>query len=239
MVAPFPRSRFVSVFLGGALGDSLGAPVEFSDTPEIERKFPQLTLGAATLLADAHLTDDTQTTLWVAEGLVRAHQRKLAQGVPSVEEAVRDALLRWYVTQEPGDRKKLLHAENGRLLNEDRLRGKRSPDNTNLLALGALLNSKGWKGASVPEGRTESPGALMRSAPYAVLRDVEECYEYAVRGATLTHPHPEGSLPAGLHAALIHGLVREMPFDDAYARALGLMEASKAMGRSRVLWMKR
>lgn len=227
MAAPFPRSRFVSVFLGGALGDSLGAPVEFSDTPEIERKFPQLTLGAATLLADAHLTDDTQTTLWVAEGLIRAHQRKLAQGVPSVEQAVRDALLRWYVTQEPGDRKKLLHAENGRLLGEERIRGKRSPDNTNLLALGAILHSKGWKGGSVPEGRTESPGALMRSAPYAVLRDVEECYEYAVRGATITHPHPEGHLPAGLYAALLHGLVRDMPFADAYERALALMESSK------------
>jgi ADP-ribosyl-[dinitrogen reductase] hydrolase len=144
MSVPFPRSRLVSVFVAGALGDSLGAPVEFADTPDLERNFPEFTRAATTLLADAHLTDDTQLTLWVAEGLVRAHQKALLRGVPSVDLAVRDALLRWYVTQEPGERKKLLHADSGRLVNEARLLGKRSPDNTNLRALAELLGAKGW-----------------------------------------------------------------------------------------------
>ena len=94
MSVPFPRSRFVAMFLGGALGDSLGAPVEFSDTPEIQRNFPEFTRSATTLFADAHLTDDTQTTLWVAEGLVRAHQKKLVQGVPAVDVAVEHPVAR-------------------------------------------------------------------------------------------------------------------------------------------------
>lgn len=222
---PFSRSRLISVFLGGALGDSLGASVEFADSPEIERNFPDLTRSASTLLADAHLTDDTQTTLWVAEGLIRAHQKLLTQGVPSVEVAVRDALLRWYVTQEPGERKKLLHADSGRLLEERSLFGKRAPDNTNLLAMAQTLNTKGWRLGDASDEATNSPGALMRSAPYAVFRDVEECFEYASRGASLTHPSPDARTPAAFFAALVHGSLREMSFDESFTRAASLLDS--------------
>jgi ADP-ribosyl-[dinitrogen reductase] hydrolase len=228
MAVPFPRSRFVALFLGGALGDSLGASVEFADTPEIQRNFPGLAQSANMLIADAHLTDDTQTTLWVAEGLVRAHQKTLLQGLPSVDVAVRDALLRWYITQEPGERKKLLHADSGRLLDERRLFGKRSPDNTNLLALAQILNTPGFRLNSVNDKATESPGALMRVAPYAVFRDVEECFEYALRGASITHPNPAASAPAAFYAALLHGLLRDMPWPESYARALALLESQPA-----------
>lgn len=226
MTVPFARSRLISLFLGGALGDSLGAPIEFADTPELERNFPEFTrntTAAATLLSDAHLTDDTQVTLWVTEGLVRAHQKVLAQRVPLVDVTVRNALLRWYITQEPGERKKLLHADNGRLLDESRLFGKRSPDNTNLLALAQILNTQGWRINHAGDKATESPGALMRSAPYAVFKDVEECFEYALRGAAITHPGPAASLPAAFFAALLHGLLRDMPWDESYARAVALL----------------
>src|SRR5690606_32302349 len=103
--------------------------------------------------------------------------------------------------------------------------GKRAPDNTNLLALGQMLNAKGWRSAVPTDRTTESPGALMRSAPYAVFRDVEECYEYAARGASLTHPHPVGCLPAAFFAALLHGLLRDMPWEESYARAMTLLES--------------
>lgn len=232
---PFSRSRLISLFLGGALGDSLGASVEFADTPEIERNFPELTRSASTLLADAHLTDDTQTTLWVAEGLIRAHQKSLAQGVPSVEVAVRDALLRWYVTQEPGERKKLLHADSGRLLEERGLFGKRAPDNTNLLTLAQTLNTKGWRLRETTLQTNDSPGALMRSAPYAVFRDVEECFEYAARGASLTHSNPDARVPAAFFAALLHGLLRDMAWEDSFNRAASLLDSQPNGGKVRAL----
>lgn len=235
MSIPFSRSRLVSVFLGGAMGDSLGAPVEFFDTTELERHFTALTQNAPVLWADAHLTDDTQITLWVAEGLIRAHQRFLVQGVPSVEAAVRDALLRWYITQEPGQRKKLLHADSGRLLGARGLFGKRSPDNTNLLALAQIIDSKGWR-RGFDAKPTESPGALMRSAPYAVFADVEACFEYAARGAAITHANPDASGPAAFYAALLHGLLREVPWDASYRRACELLE-STTNGERAVGWL--
>lgn len=234
MNVPFPRSRLIALFVGGALGDALGSSVEFADTPELERRFTEPARSATTLLADAHLTDDTQTTLWVAEGLIRAHQKTLVQGVPSVDVGVRDALLRWYVTQEPGCRKKLLHADSGRLLDEGRLWGKRSPDNTNLLALGRLLHTPEWRLSPVNDKATESAGALMRSAPYAVFEDVEECFEYALHGASLTHVNPAATAPAAFYAALLHGLLRDIPWQDSYDRAIELLASRPDAAQTRV-----
>lgn len=221
MKAPFPRSRFVALFLGGALGDALGAPLEFADTPEIARRFGDP--PAVSSFGEGLITDDTQMTLWVAEGLVRAHQRKLSQGIPSVEAAVRDGLLRWYVSQEPGERKNLRGADSGALLYAEKIRGKRSPDNQNLSELRALLHRRGWKLAPDELGHSESSGALSRSAPYVVFSDVEECYEYALRGAAVTHSNAGATLPAAFYAALLHGLIRELPWNESFARALSLL----------------
>ncbi len=129
--------------------------------------------------------------------------------------------------RKPGERKKLLHADSGRLLDESRLFGKRSPDNTNLLALAQILNTPGWRLDNLNDKATESPGALMRSAPYAVFRDVEECFEYALRGASLTHPNPAANIPAAFYAALLHGLLRDMPWDESYTRASGLLASQR------------
>ena len=66
--------RFRGCLLAGATGDALGAPVEFMRRDEILRQF-----GAAgiTALAPGYdypgaLTDDTQMTLFTAEGLLTA-----------------------------------------------------------------------------------------------------------------------------------------------------------------------
>jgi ADP-ribosylglycohydrolase len=222
MNAPFSRSRLVAVFLGGALGDAVGAPLEFADSPEIERRFGIELFSTKFQFDNGQITDDTQMTLWVAEGLVRAHQRKLTQGIPSVEVAVRDALLRWYVTQEPGEKKNLRVADSGCLLDVEKLRGKRSPDNQNLSSLGDLLHRKGWRTTPAELSVSQSPGALMRSAPYIVFTDVEECYEYAIRGALITHQDPVSTLAAGFYAALLHGLIRDLPWQESFARAFAL-----------------
>ena len=67
------RSRFQGCVLGGAVGDALGAPVEFMKRDAILRRF-----GAAgiTTYAPANgglgtITDDTQVALFTAEGLLR------------------------------------------------------------------------------------------------------------------------------------------------------------------------
>ncbi len=83
--------------LGGAIGDALGWPIEFLQLAQIRRGYgaegvrgflPQHDAGAP-----QQITDDTQMTLFTAEGLLRS--------VPGVDPvpALRRAYLRWLLTQ--------------------------------------------------------------------------------------------------------------------------------------------
>ena len=97
------RSAFRGCLLGGAIGDALGAPVEFTKLPDIRRRFgPKGVTGFAKAYGRAGaITDDTQMTLFTAEGLIRAHNRWLGKGIVSVETAVWYAYRRWLHTQRP------------------------------------------------------------------------------------------------------------------------------------------
>src|SRR6266704_1609756 len=71
------RSRVRGCLLGGAVGDALGAPVEFLSWQRIREVYgPD---GATGMVIGpggrAQLTDDTQMTLFTAEGLIRASVR--------------------------------------------------------------------------------------------------------------------------------------------------------------------
>jgi len=67
------RSR--AVLLGGAVGDALGAPLEFMTSGEIAAKYGRLTemIGGGWLrLKPGQVTDDTEMSLCVARGVTRA-----------------------------------------------------------------------------------------------------------------------------------------------------------------------
>lgn len=60
---------------GVAVGDALGAPLEFMDAAEIERKYRRVwkMIGGGWLnVAPGEVTDDTQMTVAVAEGIIEA-----------------------------------------------------------------------------------------------------------------------------------------------------------------------
>jgi hypothetical protein len=110
---PDLRSRF----RGCLLGDALGAPVEFMSLAQIlERYGPD---GIANM-DEAYgrvgaITDDTQMTLFTAEGLLRARNREMSRGIPSANVAiVRDSYLRWLHTQGVPPRKEFRSGLEGR-----------------------------------------------------------------------------------------------------------------------------
>ena len=75
-VDPEKQARFRGCLLAGAAGDALGAPVEFMGIDEIRARFgpagiPDYVPYAGKVGA---ITDDTQMTLFTAEGLLRSAQ---------------------------------------------------------------------------------------------------------------------------------------------------------------------
>lgn len=67
------QARFLGCLLGGAAGDALGAPVEFMSRAEILRRFGPKGIAqyAPAYGGLGTITDDTQMTLFTAEGLIR------------------------------------------------------------------------------------------------------------------------------------------------------------------------
>src|SRR5688500_15456598 len=95
------RKRVHGCLLAGALGDALGAPVEFLTLAQIRRCYGH---QGITDLAPAYgrlgaITDDTQMTLFTAEGLLRARSRTEQPADTAPATAVFNAYIRWLYTQ--------------------------------------------------------------------------------------------------------------------------------------------
>jgi ADP-ribosylglycohydrolase len=72
------RDRFRGSLLAGAVGDALGAPVEFWSLVDIRARLgPEGVTGYVD--DEALITDDTQMTLFTAEGLIRASTMRAAR----------------------------------------------------------------------------------------------------------------------------------------------------------------
>src|SRR5690606_26874263 len=96
------RSRVRGCVLGGAIGDALGAPIEFDSIGSIRARHGQA--GITGMLTDGIgraglITDDTQMTLFTLEGLIRAELRAATRGFAAAPDVMRAAYLRWLDTQ--------------------------------------------------------------------------------------------------------------------------------------------
>jgi len=74
--------KFIGCLLGGAVGAALGWPVEFLSMDEIRRKFGPDGIQdfVETAGGVGAITDDTQMTLFTAEGLLREYQHSSETG---------------------------------------------------------------------------------------------------------------------------------------------------------------
>ncbi|MEV4556582.1 ADP-ribosylglycohydrolase family protein [Kitasatospora sp. NPDC049285] len=184
--------------LGGALGDALGWPVEFLQLDQIRARFgPAGLTGLAAGGRGGEVTDDTQMTLFTAEGLIRG-------GRPS---DLHQAYRRWLLTQRlPGPERQ----PDGWLLAQPFLYASRAPGGACLSGIGGSPEFRGL----VPFGQdgrvnpqSKGCGTVMRSAPFGLIGlGAEQAFELAAQCAQLTHGHPTGYLAAGAFAALVERL---------------------------------
>ncbi len=138
-----PLNYFVGSLLGGAVGDALGAPVEFLSIEEIRAKYGEKGIQNYVEFENAcgEFTDDTQMTLFTAEGLLRAYFRAGYRGVwGGVYTISHHSLLRWLHTRENTLYKHLKGDEGDQivsnwLIKQNELYKRRAPGNTCLMAL--------------------------------------------------------------------------------------------------------
>lgn len=221
--------------LGGAIGDALGYPIEFDSLTAIRRRYGAA--GLDRLLVDSRsgkalVSDDTQMTLFTANGLVfaitRGHMRGILGPIYTyVHLAYRD----WYATQTGEEAQERVSW----LLDVPALHARRAPGNTCLQALGS-----GCCGSvNVPLNRSKGCGGIMRAAPVGLYRhtargdftaDLTPAIQLGADTAAITHGHPLGWLPA---AALVQIVARAAFGGCPYGDGLyGIVqECRETMGR--------
>lgn len=228
------RSRVRGCLLGGAIGDALGNPVEFLSLTGIRRAHGEQ--GVRDLTADedgvvGRVTDDTQMTLFTAEGLIRAHSRAMAKGIGGAETAImKHAYLRWLDTQNhpaPPARGGDDLVRTGWLRQQPWLYARRAPGNACLtgLASGHTPDPRGPIGKPGPVNRdSKGCGTVMRSAPFGLTgQHPAQSFELAARCAQITHGHPTGAYAAGALAAIVAHLLEGDSLPGSVLRAMDLL----------------
>lgn len=175
------QAAYEGCMIGLAVGDSLGAPVEFMSRKDIYEKFGHQ--GIQELipwggLPAGSITDDTQMSIATAKGTIRIFQ----EGTINPELAVYSAYAEWLMSQNiPYER--------------------RAPGNTCISALAS--GDIGFP--THPINDSKGCGGVMRTAPCGLLHPKESTpFHWGARCAAITHGHIEGWYPAGILAEIIH-----------------------------------
>ena len=223
------KGRFLGCLLGGAVGDALGAPVEFMRHSEILNTFGAkgITEFVPAYGGRGTITDDTQMTLFTAEGLLRAHVRFCLKGICHIPSVVSHAYLRWLLTQGERPAKKDDKMGDGWLFQQRALHNRRAPGNTCLSALKAM-KSFGDPACNDSKGC----GGVMRMAPVGLMtwrkdegwRNADSAFLLGTELAAYTHGHPTGALTGGVLAVLVMALVDGASLQEAVAVAKDLLK---------------
>jgi ADP-ribosylglycohydrolase len=237
--------RFTGCLLGGAVGDALGAPVEFHSIHLIRNKYGSAGITDYDVAYGRRgaITDDTQMTLFTAEGLLRAITRRRHKGVCHPASVIHQAYIRWLRTQ---DVRSLSHFSQGEmdgwLIGVEGLHSSRAPGNT---CLSALRGSEMGE-MQRPLNNSKGCGGVMRVAPVGlVAEDEAQAFSLGCEAAAITHGHPSGYYSAGCFAAIIYHLESGRSLPEAVDKALRILkrpendeheECAEAIHQAVALW---
>jgi len=181
-------NKYHGCLLGLAIGDALGAPVEFMSLQEIKGRYGKdgiSDFGKRGGFEAGSYTDDTQMSLATAVGCIRACQRGRSKGICHPASVVYQRYLEWLESQsDPNQR--------------------RGPGRTCLSAL-----ESGKMGTARKKiNNSKGCGGVMRTAPVGLAFPPGSAFQEGVEYAAITHGHPSGYLPAGFLAEMICHLLR-------------------------------
>lgn len=214
------RDKIRGCLFGGAVGDALGYPVEFLKEKEIFREYGRNGIQSYKLNQElkALISDDTQMTLFTANGLLAAQTIAVLQGQkPVFHKYVAMAYQDWLSTQgmsfEQAKQMKRGFTKDcvSWLMDVPELFKSRAPGGT---CMSALWNQRGdIEGMDSyiarPVNSSKGCGGVMRVAPAALIRQKEtdiKAIDYAgAELAAITHGHSLGYMTA---AVLVHVIYR-------------------------------
>ena len=205
------HDRIRGCLMAGAAGDALGYPVEFMSRKDILAHYGArgITLFELNREKKALISDDTQMTLFTANGMLMGITRGCMRGIGGrPEDYVDGAYIDWYYTQ-TGRKRIQTHGDFHYTWLRDipELAHRRAPGMTCLNACKAILNH------GTVTNDSKGCGGIMRVAPMALLMaahpyySINEMDEAGAKIAAVTHLHPLGFLPAAMLTHLLYRLI--------------------------------
>ena len=218
--SPMYVERLRSALIAGALGDALGYPLELLSATEIAER-PQNIVTENTPLI---FSDDTQLTCYTVDALTEVLEWN-NQGAAADEAAcLWLAYLRWYrgmgfVLPENAPYALPRTIDHGTYMTR-----KEGPGKATLRALASGEMQTATQNIN-PEGL--GSGALVRSVAFGFLPVEQErtVVSLAVRGAALTHGHPEALVSAAAYALLVRDVLGRVTSDQP-SRSSDILAAS-------------
>ncbi len=237
LVKKILAEKSAGCLVGGAIGDALGRVVEFVPENIIRLKYGTRGITELHLSGGkARFTDDTQLSLFTAEGLLRMHTRKIMKRVNPSYEVMLRSYHRWIITQNGGIftgtgsiyknmNQKQIDAvlDSGFLVNKVELNRMRAPGRTciNALSSGEMFSFKN------PPNSSKGCGSVMRAAPAGIYfhREPEKAFISGCRLAVLSHGHPTGYITAGTFSMLIALIISKIPLINAVKKTISYLKA--------------
>lgn len=218
------KSRVLGCLLGGAIGDALGAPIEFMKWDQIKQNYGN---NGVEDYQEAYgrkgaITDDTQMTLFTAEALIRAQNRWERKGICNPIAVIRNAYLRWLHTQgetQLSDIRSREYINSGWLITNNELHHRRAPGNT---VLASLRHPNSHRNLNA-ENNSKGCGGIMRVAPIGLMM-ARDPFGMASDAARITHGHPTGYLSAGVLSMIIHNIMDNKSLEDAIGIATSILK---------------
>lgn len=202
--------------LGGAAGDALGYAVEFLGEREIFDRYGKQGITEYELddeTGKALISDDTQMTLFTANGLLAGDTIGFMKGIWGTPRGfAAKAYEDWLYTQRGSfqDRAKRKYHQSSWLCDVPALYARRAPGNTCLSALRQREEEEERDDyIADPINNSKGCGGVMRVAPVAFIDRIEgdKLDMEAAQIAAITHGHSLGYMPAAVLCHIIHAIV--------------------------------
>ena len=214
---------FCGCLLGGAVGDAFGAPVKFLKYEKILQIYGENGLEHLMKQEDtgkATITDDTQLTLFTAEGLLRSiarsEKKKIDRSKKDTVMVIFRSYLRWLYTQGLKTPNWSKEAYDGWLIKLKKLHFYREPGVTCLTSLG-----KGIMGTvEKPINDSNRCGTVIRVAPVGLLEQEDRVFDIGCMTGAITHGNPTAYLAAGALATIIHYIIEGCEIKEAVCKAV-------------------
>ena len=198
--------KYRGCLIGGAVGDALGYAVEFIEDSHIFQKYGERGITEYALVNGvAPISDDTQMTLFTANGLLLGTTRGMTRGIMGTYPSYIALCYKDWLRTQTADDFGYEQPEYSWLNNIPEMNHSRAPGRTCI----SYLMHDNLGSTTDPRNNSKGCGGVMRVAPIGLYFEGkrythDQIDMIGAETAALTHGHELGYIPAAMLVHIIH-----------------------------------